>query len=642
MNPISRILLALILPVLCLSQTQARDLFGYVPSDTEPIEMYSHGTGERRSNCHMECAVLFDPATDPAWASRSGSNITDIRVWLNNEYKQKSKGWSYVTVRVGSLDAEPVALVKYNFKPGWNEVELTTPVAIGDEPIYIGARVFETLSTLNPFASWRYGHGASQCYLRVIGNETGEWQSFDDRGSLLLQAVTDASSTAGSGLVTLSDHNGIVKPGEPFESRLHLINRTSASVSSATVHIIGEGVDQILDLNFAEPVEPMEHGICTVAVDAPTESGINVPLQLTAVRLDGKQTDALSPVTHSLYVSGEDYVRIPLVEEFTSLMCVNCPNMYYYLEQALDKYRTDDEKPVIYLGRHAGFVDDAFTVPADHALLYLFGDGYTYNPAMMIDRTCFDNATVPVMGASQASLDPYLESIRYAATIPAPAELFVEPVNDIDGRRLGARVYGTVNSATRQHMDSVRLSVYLVENDIPLTWYPQTFPDGTPASIIDEYRHNGVIRAVYSDKTGDLVEVDDNGQFFVEYPYIAVDDEIETSNAELVAVLHRTDRKVLRNNSVLNATSSKYVSDDGSGGILTGIETLTPDDNSNNITFAIDPNGMIIPSAPIQSMQVFDLYGRMRSLRTPLAPGLYMVSYRDASGHPGSDKLIVK
>lgn len=620
---------------------QGRTVYGATPAEVAVDARNAHGTGERKSNAYMEAAVKLDPATDPAWAALKGARLTAIRVYMNNAYKQKSQKRSAVTLRQGALESE-AQMTYVNFAEGWNEVELPAPVEIGETPIYIGARVFETLDALNPYVGWRYGYGDGNCLFKV-GN--GEWQTFSDRGSLFIQAVTDAPAGTLDGFAdaTLSSHAGIVRPGETFECRVHLLNHGNTEVKTATLHFDGEGVDRDITVTLDQPAAAREDGSATIEAPAPLTEGLAVPLGISVTALDGKPVAALRALVHPLHISGEEFERIVVVEEFTSLSCVNCPIMYYYLDEALQQYAEAGNK-AIYLGRHAGFVKDVFSHPADEALLYLFGSEYPFNPAMMLDRTCFDNARSPIIKATIAATDAYYSSVSYAAGFTAPATLTVVPVNDLATASVGARIQGRVNTATAADMDSVRLSVYLIENGIPEKYYPQTFPDGTPASVTDNYMHNGVIRHVYNtDLLGDLVTVDADGFFSAEYPLALVDlEEVEVPNTELVAVLHRTDRRNVQANKVLNGTSSRFGTADGTGGILSGVRHIAAD-MQPDVTFTADGSGRIVPSAPLYSIEVYDVRGCGFSPDTPLSPGLYLVRYRTERGASAqSAKVLVR
>lgn len=622
--------------------------YGYVPDEPVTEELYYYGSSRDKSNQYVECAVAFDPATDPAWARMSGYKVTGVRVYLQHPYKQKSKKRSLVSVRVNDLTSTPVATEYVNFTEGWNDVMFSTPVEItSTDKLYLGAQVFETLDATHPFASWRYAESrGDNCKFNVRDSGKGSWTEFDNRGSLMLMALTDAPEevVGGAGMAMLSDYNGIVTPGVPFKCNLRFLNRSASPVSSAEVHIQGEGTDQTLNLTFDTPVASYGYATVPVEVKAPVTEGKSVPLYTNIKSLNGQAAPSVRPVEHLLYISGEEYVRIPVLEEFTSLACVNCPLMYYYLEEAIKTYRNDYEGRVIFLGRHSGFVEDYFTTQSDRALLYLF-NGPTYNPALMVNRTIYGTGTTPVVGATQMSSDIYLEAIFTGVSTTSPATISVEPLNNIGASKVGARITGQVNSAIREDIDSVRVSVFLVENNIPEPWYPQSGLDDAPADVVEGYMHNGVIRAVYNqDPVGDRIAIDADGNFSIEYDEQAVDtEEVVPANCELVAVLHRTDRKNIQGNYVLNGSSSCYGTADGSGGILGGTGGINTVTVAEQVTFTVDGAGMIIPSRPVQWMRIYDPQGRGYPLNLTLTPGIYLVSYQAAGMKtPGSAKLIVK
>ena len=104
-----------------------------------------------------------------------------------------------------------------------------------------------------------------------------------------------------------------------------------------------------------------------------------MPLTVTATKLNGADAGECFRSTIRLYVSSDVFFRVPVVEEFTGILCSNCPFMFYYLDSALEKMTT----PHVYVAHHDGYYKDALTQACDTELLYLFGGNGTYNPAVM-------------------------------------------------------------------------------------------------------------------------------------------------------------------------------------------------------------------------------------------------------------------
>ena len=81
------------------------------------------------------------------------------------------------------------------------------------------------------------------------------------------------------------------------------------------------------------------------------------------------------------------FVKIPLLEEFTTEMCTNCPSAAEAIHNALSVGKNSNE--VAPLCHHSGYHEDQFTQQCDRYMLWLYGDDGTYAPALMLDRKCY-------------------------------------------------------------------------------------------------------------------------------------------------------------------------------------------------------------------------------------------------------------
>jgi hypothetical protein len=251
---------------------------------------------------------------------------------------------------------------------------------------------------------------------------------------------------------------------------------------------------------------------------------------------------------------------VPLVEEFTSQRCVNCPFMIYFLDRAIHEWRQQGGN-VIYVTHHSGFAEDAFTQPVDRELLYLFGGPDTYNPAVMYDRRVFFGEDVPVHAARVADTTPYSEAIRAVASVAAMAEVNVEAIPNDDGT-MNVHVYGAVNKGYVNEDIRLYLSTYIIEDGISADDYMQQGLDDetAPSDLKETFRHNGVIRQnLCTRASGDELEitVGNDCTFDVTFGYVYIDDSWKWENCDIIAFVHRMDKVDMTANYVLNAGSMR-------------------------------------------------------------------------------------
>ena len=268
--------------------------------------------------------------------------------------------------------------------------------------------------------------------------------------------------------------------------------------------------------------------------------------------------------------------RIPLVEEFTSQYCINCPFMVYYLDQAMEEWRSQGN-PLLYVAHHSGFQADMFTQEADRGLLFLFGKETSYNPAVMYDRRVFAGYNSPVMGAKVAETTPYTEAITAVSQVPALAEVHV---NLNEGRK-AVPVSGTVNRDIVAEGMPIHLTCYLVESGIPTTTFFQkglTEFEDAPDDLAEKFRHNGVIRHAFTEPAGEVITTVNDGNactFSVTYDLpekVSPLPVLDKKNCDIVAFLHFVSEDDMYNNYLLNAGSLRYT--DESLGITA--PTVTP------------------------------------------------------------------
>ena len=523
--------------------------YGYAPGNPAAEELSALGGNK---NQYVQGLTKFDPSQDPVLKRLKGQEVKGVRCYLRADYKQARQKRSGIL----ASESKPDNIVRQTYvdlTEGWNDVMFEEPYVIGDEPFYLGLQAYETLGTPYPLVAYAKATVPQSC---LVNQGKQKWEEYTDRGTLLIFALLDDDAVAAfdhAAYAQNTTHPQTVAPDQDFAGGLYIHNFTPYPIDNLEIAMQGEGAAEptYKDIVLPEMLEPYGSTVITAQLRAGTTEGTSVDWTCRVTYLNKALAESARPGVTKLYVTKDNFQRVPIVEEFTSQRCVNCPQMAYFLEKAFEQY----DGPYIYLSHHSGFADDVFTSEADRAVVYVFG-GYEneYNPAIMYNRAMLEGEDVIVQGIRDMSPTPYLEALGEAAQMPAMAEVNISENN------------GSVSVSGRVACDLVSqplyLSCYLVEDGITTDKYPQKGMDDAdaPADLKDVFRHNGVILHYYnSDPVGDLLSVEENGTYSVSFP--AVEKEGFGGTARrLVAFVHKVNKSNLRDNQVLNAAQLQLTS----------------------------------------------------------------------------------
>lgn len=589
------IILTTLLALFAFAARAEKVYYGYAPYDTEETNMALAGTN---SNNFMQIAARFDAFNDLTWLRMAGGKVVGVRVFLRADYKQRKKEWSCVSIYQGSLDSEPQE--KYvDFTAGWNEVLFDEPVSIGTSDIYIGAQVFETLGTPMPFATYSKTACNGGFYTR---SSYGEWLDYSSRGVALIQAIVETNNPGAlknAAYLSFSNLPLVVGPDQEFSCSLYVHNQSQDELRSINYMTTDGTVSHDYTIDFgANPIPAYGSRLVNVKLYGPSKVGTEVSLSVKPTKFNGQPAAEGLSYTGQLYVMKDAFIRVPLVEEFTSQFCVNCPFMAYFLDKAIENH----DGPLLYVAHHSGFTEDTFTKPCDNELLYLFkNDNGTFNPAVMYDRRVGKGEVSPIHTAQVAETQPYDDAINAAALYPAMAQVYVDTTYTADGK-LKVRVCGAVNRSYYEEDIPVYLSCYLCESGIPTVPFFQYGLDdeGAPADLAENFRHNGVIRHCYSKKgTGDRIDItptaDDTYEFSVEYEGAEIDRIWKMQNCDVIAFLHLYDKDDMNYNYVLNAGSVRI----NDMITVTGIKEVKADNRPGKVWYDLTGRRIAAPAKGI-------------------------------------------
>ena len=515
--------------------------YGYAPGSPAAEDLSALGGNK---NQFVQGLTKFDPAQDPVLQRLKGREVKGVRCYVRADYKQARQKRSGIL----ASESKPDNIVRQTYADlteGWNDVMFEEPYVIGDEPFFLGVQTYETLGEPHPLVAFAKATVPQSCLINQ-GKKT--WEEYTDRGTLLIFALFDDDAAEAFDHAVYAQnttHPQTVAPDQDFTGGLYIHNFTPHPIDNIEIAMQGEGAAEptLKQIDLTTPLEAYASTIVTAQLRAGTTEGTSVDWTCWVTSIDKAVSQSARPGVTKLYVTKDNFQRTPLIEEFTSQRCINCPQMAYFLEKAFEEY----DGPYVYISHHSGFHDDVFTSEADRSVVYVFG-GYEheYNPAIMYNRAMLEGEDVIVQGIRDMSPAPYLKALAEAAQMPAMAEVNISDEN------------GNITVSGRVARDLIDkplyLSCYLVEDGMTVDKYPQLGMDDAdaPADLYDVFRHNGVILHYYnSDPIGDLLSVEENGRYSVSFPEVEKEGFGGTAR-RLVAFVHKVNKNDLRDNQVLN------------------------------------------------------------------------------------------
>ena len=604
--------------------------YGYAPEQFAEEEMIAQGSGTNGFCAGMIC---LDPSLDPVVKRLEGHTVKGVRCYFVNDYKQSRQSRSKVLYATGTPDNTTSKVC--DFVKGWNEIYFDEPIVIGAEPIYVGLQVYELRGTPYPLVTYGPADIQGGCWVNL---ENEGWAEYTQRGTLMIQAILDEEAAPKlEKMVYASVEKSplVVAPADTFDGKVFIHNMSDEEVSSITLQTLGQGDTEpyVEEITFAEPLAAHEGRMFDRPVRAGVETGMTQWLKLSVSAMNGQPTQPTMDGLSVHHVTVDAFNRIPLIEEFTSQVCTNCPFMIYYLDMAMEMYGG----PLVYVTHHSGFQKDMFTKPVDEELTYLFGSKALMNPAVMYDRWVPEGESSPIFGAQLAEPDPYLEQIQAAAVRPAMASVEFDLRYDENAKTVGCTVSGRVSTSIVSANVPTYLSVYLIEDHIPVT--EEYFQlgleegDGAPDDLQESFRHNGIKRHDFTlTLGGDLLTTDENGNYSVDYADIAIDPSWNVENLKVIGYVCKMDKNNIRENGVLNANYEH----------LTTANVISIDSDLAQVDFKVTRDRRIVATSDVANFSIFNLQGVAVDKNDALVPGIYIVSFKAADGQVGAKKLLVK
>ena len=522
-------------------------------------------------------AALYYPAT--TMQAYEGCQITSIRVGTIS--KTTTDGLRlFIT---NDLDGTPLyEQTTTASSSGWNTIDLDSAFTITGEALYIGYEV----------SGFRY---LSACEVLSPGEEwvlttTDGWQLYDGVYSSALEAIVTGDNLPKHNIY-LSDVTmpGYVLTGEPVECTGTFYNIGASPVESLTITYMADSVAIASETVSVDSVGYRDAATFTATgLSFDSEGSADVYLDITKVN-DADDDNPADNTSRTKTIMCRDSFtqRNILLEVFSTEKCTNCASAHEVIEEVYGDYNN-----IIQVGHHAGYYTDNYTVDESTEYEWFYGT-MVYAPAVMLDRTVFDNIPddysyegTPLTAPSSERLpDLYNE----ATAVPAFVSVDIDESYDSLTRHLTITVSGSQLLPVDDY-DNLRLNVYILEDSIFTT---------TQRNTDSYFYHRYSLRECLTDTWGDSIDVT-NGYSATYETDIA--DTIDAGQVYVVAFVANYDSTDVTNCNVLNSAEVKIADSDNAAGI-----TSARVNGSSTITVSGD---CIITGASATTVSVYDTAGR--------------------------------
>lgn len=423
------------------------------------------------------------------------------------------------------------------------------------------------------------------------------------------------------GMISLSSGNSYyVECNTPAIYKAKLRNYSPEPVKSIefSVTVNGQESDNVVVDNLNVPSHDITE-IDVPGVKINKEGNLDVTLNVKKVNGVDDSDLADNTISSSAFAyreGGQILRRNVLMEQFTS-------EAYSEVEFVDDSYKEflQDQANVIWVKHHVTTpkgVIDQFVTDADNTYRELYGGAKTFFPATCFDRMKFQGMEDPGPAYFVENNVAFENMLYNVNLVPTFAELSVRPKHNEADNTITAKVNVSTQANVMPNQTDLRLTTWLVEDQIPST--EQKGTSGT-------YMQDGVIRAVLSDDAwGDPVDISSYAAA-KEYT-VAVNPAWNVANLRVVSFLNNYDKA--------NKTYTIYNSRESKVSVSSGIQTV-----------AVNPRDVItVSGGTIEAVNgnailgVYDLSGRSYSA-TNLPKGMYIVSVGDGKTVT-TTKVVVK
>lgn len=306
--------------------------WGYY-SDSE--DLYSIGTGKTGT---YDCAIMV-PANH---AIAGGKTLSKVRFYLYATHVADVKVW-VADKKPSSIDNEALQIVNVeDVKAGLNEVELSSPVILGEKALYIGYSFTVTDASAADDAYPVCVGGSDMANALLLKSSSGAWQDLNGNnfGCLALQLYLEGEFMGNAATFGITDLGECVASiGGKGVFYLPVNNLGANALESIDYCVTADGVDgpeQHVDL--PSPISLGTMSVLTLQIDGDASAGIREKT-ITMTKVNGETNEAESPVAKlTLSTVSKVAARSIVVEEFTGTTCGWCPRGIVAMQKIRDTF----------------------------------------------------------------------------------------------------------------------------------------------------------------------------------------------------------------------------------------------------------------------------------------------------------------
>lgn len=490
-----------------------------------------------------------------------------------------------------------IASKSFNAIVGWNRVKFDKSIKIENKDYYVGYTI--------TLAAGQYAIGFSSTNVTkdalIIVGSSGTVDYTSNYGALFVKALLLGNEAHFSNIAEIND----------FYLKKY---QTENTVVDFPVKVTNKGINTITSLEITYKYAghiPVVFTNNNLSIAGNTSTTITIPqirldvsgnIDFTITGVNG-QVFSSNTVTKPVVVFNlaNTVPRNALLEQFTTEQCVYCPSGTTRIRSILEK--AEYKNKVFWISHHAGFYTDSYTIPASSSYLRFFGTGGTYAPAMMIDRTVFDElymGGIPVAGVGgETEIENYV-----ATALSIPAFLTVNITQDNPTVTVDNKVNITVNGEYKGTIPAEELYVFVYLSEDGLTTTTQSGFTGT-------YTHNNVIRVSLGGTAGKKITW--NGNTYSVNFTETINPAWNKGKMNVTAFVAKNYTEPITNVNVLNAERQQL------SFVASGLDIAYT--NSVN-AFSLD--GRIVVNGEYTSMKVYSADGKELN-NSNMRKGVYFV-----------------
>lgn len=449
-------------------------------------------------------------------------NVVSLTVWVRSTLDGENLLEQTVAIDSGET------IVK-----GWNNVSFEEVKSVAtDNGFFVGYTIRQKGS----------------CYaISAVGNDhegglyVNTGNSWEDKceaglGTLSIETIIEADNLPTFDLAaTGMELPHRIQKGTTVPVKLYVSNMASRTISEFDVVCNIDGMGEVVH-HIQKTIMPCdEDSVVFDFMPELDEPQRDLKMEVTIGGL--KEGDDIDTSNNSVYSYFDfvkfDFSRRVLFEEFTTENCPNCPPAIEIITGVLEDEEFSEN--VLALCHHSGYITDWLTTDADIELLYLYGTGGTYAPAVMYDRSG-EGGPVRQVEAS----DKIKENLRQRLSTLSNVAIEVTARGDADRNTIEVTVSGGLDSGF--DLSDPRITVCVVENNVKAKYQ---------AGSTGDFFHQHVLRT-YNEIWGAPLEWDEEGEYVYECE-LSVDESWKCENMEIIAFVNNYDAMSIANCAVENA-----------------------------------------------------------------------------------------